>query len=142
MKDWTRRFQDRERAQGELGDEIRAKAHPLVRQIGSMVVGGDTYTFRLNGVRLRAIVEVEVHEDELWAHLSVSAQSPPRIPSWVELRWAKEHFLGDRRAVQILPPRAEYVNMHPHVLNLFAPLERNPLPDFRVFEPTTGMLAI
>lgn len=96
---------------------------------------------RLDGVKLSTIVEVECIDGELWAHLSVCSQSPARVPSWAELRWCKEYFLGDRKAVQILPARAEYVNVHPHVLHLYAPLERDPLPDFRGID-TNGQLSI
>jgi hypothetical protein len=84
---------------------------------------------RLDGARLCFILEVECVDGKLWAHLSVSLVD--RLPSWKELRWCKEYFLGDRRAIQVLPPRAEYVNLHPFVLHLYAPLEHEPIPDFR-----------
>lgn len=100
------------------------------------------FDVRLNGVKLRAILGVEVVAGELWAHLSVSAQAPARLPSWGELGWCKRHFLGDRKAIQVLPPKAEYVNIHPHVLNLYAPLDRDPLPDFRVVISETGQVGI
>ncbi len=100
------------------------------------------FDVRLNGVKLRAIVGVEIVAGELWAHLSVSAQTPARLPTWDELGWCKRYFLGDRKAIQVLPPKAEYVNIHPHVLNLYAPLDRDPLPDFRVAIDATGKAGI
>jgi hypothetical protein len=100
------------------------------------------FDVRLGGVKLRAIVGVEVVDGELWAHLSVSAQTPARLPSWAELGWCKRYFLGDRKAVQVFPIKAEYVNIHPHVLNLYAPLDRDPLPDFRVAIDATGKAGI
>lgn len=65
-----------------------------------------------------------------WLHLSVSHRE--RVPTWGELRVAKEQFLGDREAYQVLPPRARYVNIHNNVLHLFALLdeEASALPDF------------
>lgn len=99
------------------------------------------YVVRLDGARLTVIVEVEVVDSKLWAHLSVGGGFVERLPSWKELRWCKEYFLGDRRAIQVLPPRAEYVNLHPHVLHLYAPLEENPIPDFRGLQED-GSLAI
>jgi hypothetical protein len=92
------------------------------------------FDVRLAGVKLRVIVGVEIVAGELWAHLSVSAQAPARLPSWAELGWCKRYFLGDRKAVQVFPVKAEYVNNHPHVLNLYAPLDRDPLPDFRTID--------
>lgn len=67
-----------------------------------------------------------------WAHFSMSRRDR-KIPSWDELRWAKEIFLGkNRKAIQVLPPESEYVNHHPGVLHLFACLDDDGLPDFRV----------
>lgn len=100
------------------------------------------FDVRLAGVKLRAIVGVEIVAGELWAHLSVSAQAPTRLPTWDELGWCKRYFLGDRKAVQVFPVKAEYVNIHPHVLNLYAPLDRDPLPDFRVALDATGKVGI
>jgi LmbE family N-acetylglucosaminyl deacetylase len=128
VKDWSARHADIEAAMDGLKRAISDKAHPLVRCVEDYQNAG-YYRFRLRDVRLAAILEVEVHAEQLWAHLSVSA--PARVPSWAELRWAKEHFLGDRKAISVMPPRSEYINHHPHVLHLFASLERDPLPDFR-----------
>lgn len=64
-----------------------------------------------------------------WLHLSVSRRN--RLPSWEDLREVKAIFLGPtRKAIQILPPEAEYVNLHPYVLHLWACLDGDPLPDF------------
>lgn len=116
--------------------------HPLVRVVDSYANAG-RYVFRLAGVKLLAILEVEHHDDgRHWAHLSVSAHTPRRLPSWKELRWAKEHFLGDRRAIQVLPPRAEYINITANVLNLYACLDCEPLPDFRMRDQVSGEVGI
>lgn len=136
MKDWGARHADI----GRWMDELK----PRLLQGNVRVLGDYTnacqYAVRLDGVLLVAIVEVECHDGALWGHLSVSAQK--RVPSWEELRWCKEYFLGDRKAVMVLPPRAEYVNVHPHVLHLFAPLERDPLPDFRAQSLLTGEVSL
>ncbi len=65
-----------------------------------------------------------------WLHLSVSHAD--RIPTWGEMKLAKELFLGDREAYQVMPPKARYVNIHPHVLHMFALLDASAsaLPDF------------
>ncbi|HEY3493710.1 MAG TPA: hypothetical protein VGK73_03445 [Polyangiaceae bacterium] len=99
-----------------------------------------SYYVRLDGSVLVVIVEVELissgegaeERKSFWAHLSVSVARPERIPNWGELRWCKEYFLGDRKAIQVLPPRAEYVNIKDNVLHLYAPLAHDPLPDFRL----------
>lgn len=79
--------------------------------------------------RLVVILSCAIEDDgRAWLHLSVSHSQ--RIPTWGELGLVKEAFLGDREAYQVLPPKKRYVNIHPHVLNLFAPLEEPVLPDF------------
>lgn len=111
-----------------------------VQRIDSYANAG-RYIVRLDGARLTVICEVEVVDGKLWTHLSVGGGLVNRLPTWKELRWCKEYFLGDRRAIQVLPPRAEYVNIHPHVLHLYAPLEGEPIPDFRGAQED-GSLAI
>ena len=64
----------------------------------------------------RALYSIENHGK--WEHLSLSR--PDRLPSWDELREAKNEFFGRQAmAVQILPPESEYVNLHPYVLHLW-----------------------
>lgn len=64
-----------------------------------------------------------------WVHLSTSFAD--RLPTWADLRNVKDLFLGpDLYAVQVMPPRALYVNIHPHVLHLFACADGWPLPEF------------
>lgn len=80
---------------------------------------------------LMVLVSESVEADEkIWLHVSLSR--PTRMPNWNELRRVKDAFVGkDRKAIQVFPKQDEYVNIHPHVLHLFACLEGDPLPDFR-----------
>ena len=56
-------------------------------------------------------------EDGKW-HVSVS--HPKREPSWDEMRAARERFTPDEVTMaMILPPRAEYVNVHETCLHLW-----------------------
>lgn len=137
MKDYHSRHDDIARALDELWPKV---AQSNVRVADDYTNAKRCYV-RLDGAQLSAIVEVECIDGALWAHLSVCCQKPARVPSWDELRWCKEYFLGDRKAVQVLPPRAEYVNLHANVLHLYASLERDPLPDFRGVD-SAGRLAI
>ena len=139
MKDWNSRARDCDYVFEELAERLATT--PGVHALGEWG-GGLRYSVRLRGVSLIAIVEPELHDSELWLHLSVSATRPARVPTWDELKWCKEIFVGDRKAVTVLPKRAEYVNEAPHVLHLFAALERDPLPDFRVTCSVLGRVAI
>lgn len=141
MKTPGARSLDIDRAWTELSE--RVEHAPGIHCLGEWG-GGLAYNVRVSGAMLHVIIEPELHEDELWAHLSVSVFKPKaRVPTWDELRWCKDVFIGpDRKAVTVFPPRAEYVNHHEHCLHLFAALERDPLPDFRAVCAITGQASI
>lgn len=77
----------------------------------------------------------DVEQDGLkWIHLSVSREN--RLPSWVDMIRAKDAWLGpESKAIQVFPPKAEYVNIS-DVLHLWECID-NPhvLPDFRKDNP-------
>lgn len=81
--------------------------------------------------KLRALVSLNRERDgRRWMHLSISRSD--RLPSWEELRDAKNELLGRHvKAIQVLPPEDEYVNIHPNVLHLWVCLDGDVLPDFR-----------
>lgn len=55
-------------------------------------------------------------ENGKW-HLSIS--HPNRYPQWDEIKEARYRFVPDRAMmVMILPPRSEYVNIHPNCFHL------------------------
>ena len=71
-----------------------------------------------------------VEEDyKMWMHFSMACTA--RVPYWEELVKAKEIFLGvESKAIMVIPPRSEYVNLNKRVLHLFYCLDRDVLPDF------------
>lgn len=86
---------------------------------------------------LRVITEVAEREGAPWSHVSMSHHAC--LPTWEEILEAKVLLLGDRLAIQVLPPKDEYINLHPYVLHLWCKLEGPRLvPDFRVFSPELG----
>lgn len=111
--------------------EIAGVSRPLPEGWRCHYPGADgPGAFKHEGRKLAAICSIATEADgKKWAHLSVSHRD--RLPTWEELARVKEDFLGTHtKAVQILPPRAEWVNIHPNVLHLFCCLEGDPLPDF------------
>jgi hypothetical protein len=78
----------------------------------------------------RVIVSASIEDDgKRWLHASCSY--PDHIPSWDDVKVMKTCFVGDRAAYMVFPPKSKYVNLHPFVLHLFAPLDNsNLLPDF------------
>lgn len=63
-----------------------------------------------------------------WEHVSVSL--PNRCPTWAEMDYIKSLFWDDTDAVmQLHPPRASWVNNHPHCLHMWRPtVAQIPLP--------------
>jgi len=83
----------------------------------------------INAWGLSVIVGFDKEQDGyIWAHFSIAHKK--RLPTWDEFRDAKYIFLGDLKAVLVLPAKKDYVNINPHVLHLFACIGRDPLPDF------------
>lgn len=65
-----------------------------------------------------------------WLHFSMSGED--RLPTWDELVETKEAFLGTEvKAIQVIPPRSQYVNLNPYVLHLWVAVNGDDgLPDF------------
>ena len=74
---------------------------------------------------LRAMLSLDTCEDDRgndsrWLHLSVSL--PNRIPTWLELKKAKDAFIGrDHEAIQVLPKDRDFVNCCENCLHLWSP---------------------
>jgi hypothetical protein len=81
-----------------------------------------------------------------WEHVSARAtrDRASRIPTWREMCLLKGLYWDDAdRVVQYHPPRAEYVNTHPHVLHLWRPttVELPAPPPILVGIPSAGKSA-
>lgn len=72
---------------------------------------------------LRAIGSTDTDADGVvWRHLSVSRAD--RYPTWDELTEARYRFFEEEtEVVQFLPPRSEYVNLHPNCFHLWQRLD-------------------
>lgn len=67
---------------------------------------------------LAALMSRDFVDGAWWIHLSISRAK--RLPSWEDLVDAKESLLGtDCEAIQVIPKRSEYVNLHPFCLHLW-----------------------
>lgn len=80
---------------------------------------------------LRVIASHGLYEGKRWMHVSVSDEG--RLPTYDEMCFIKKEVIGaDKKAIQVHPPEAEHVNIHPYCLHLWSPLGHDPLPDFRI----------
>lgn len=76
------------------------------------------------------IVSVACEDDgKEWMHFSVT--HPTRMVTYDELVEVKELFCGrDKKAIFILPPRSQHINVHVNCLHFFRCLSNDGLPDF------------
>lgn len=103
------------------------------RVVGHPELGDFVYVWRAwSSNRLLVMCSARVEADgKRWMHVSCSHQD--RVPNWHEMARVKEAFIGpDRKAIQVLPARAEHVDLHPTCLHWWACLDGDPLPDFRL----------
>jgi hypothetical protein len=70
-----------------------------------------------------------------WLHVSACGRRGENswfLPDWEDLKRVKNDFIGEQRwGYQVFPSAKDYVNIHPYVLHIYAPLDGKPaLPDF------------
>lgn len=132
----------------ELTDGHKTAIENWMQEVSPMVLPADWGTVEeyvncrmYHGKGMKVFAEVEIQRehgsvveqysvDTVWLHVSVSRKS--QVPSYADLEEVKRIFVGlDRKAIMVMPAASEHYNHHPYCLHLFAPLERDPLPDFR-----------
>ena len=127
----------REYAPRVLAPAWREIAIPMQRymvrgEIAESSFGGIAWRCVAGSCRGLAVLLSVAREGDgfMWLHVSTSRQD--RTPSHDDLCAVKNQFIGDRLAVQVFPPRSEYVNYHPHTLHLWSRLDGPRLvPDLR-----------
>jgi hypothetical protein len=87
--------------------------------------------YRKPGEGLLVLLSCAEQDDrKRWLHLSVSRQDH-KIPTWEQMSQIKRLFIGDERtALQVMPPKAKHVSIHPGVLHLWCCLDGEVVPDF------------
>jgi hypothetical protein len=72
----------------------------------------------------------EYDDGKTWAHVSVS-RSDKAMPTWDDMVWVKEEFLGkEAKAIIVIPPRSEHVSIHDTCHHLWHCIDGDELPDF------------
>ena len=70
---------------------------------------------------------IENLPDGLWSHLSLSCVD--RYPTWEEILDCRYTFFKDTDEVfQVLPPKGEYINLHPNCFHLWHAIGRRVTP--------------
>ena len=61
----------------------------------------------------------KMEDGKWWLHVSIA--HPDKLPSYLDLTDVKAFTIGTgRQAIQVFPPEAEHVNLHPRALHLWA----------------------
>jgi hypothetical protein len=82
---------------------------------------------------LSLLVTIEDHSDgKKWVHISIAGlMGPGQTLTWDDLVFARDCTVGkDKKAIQVLPPEKEHVNVLANCFHLFHCLGEDPLPDF------------
>lgn len=98
------------------------------KRVPPLLKGGDDYcgAWTWNGMSI--IATAAKYNGVQWLHVSFARKS--RMPTYDEMQMVKRDFIGDsRKAIFVLPPRKNYVNIHPNCLHLWC-CENDSLPDF------------
>lgn len=98
-------------------------------QFGTDASWGSYGAFFIHGPCGEELKIVSSGGDETgWEHVSISTRR--RTPNWREMCFVKDLFWDDTETVlQLHPPKADYINNHPHCLHLWKPLKAEiPLP--------------
>lgn len=121
--------------------EALDSAHNRARLAGWQRVefGQDGACYKREGIGLGAnkppmqtvIISGSYRDDIPWLHVSTAWSN--RLPTWDEFRQIRDVFLDDGLiAVQVFPPKAEYINQHPYCLHLYARVDARTVPDLRI----------
>jgi hypothetical protein len=120
------------RSGGRAGDAERwlARLAPAVVPRGVERTVNDShskwYRLRVAQTPLMVILEIELWQGELWAHLAITGRTaPPTLP---EIVYCRDLFLGDRKAIQVLPRKLEAAEAGARSVHLYVQLESDSLP--------------
>ena len=101
---------------------------PAWREINPPMAG--MRAFRNHREQLEVLTSAAAFDDgRRWLHFSCVGRVT--VPSWDQFVRAKEAILGrETKAVLVIAPRSEWVNIHPRCLHLYVCMDGDPLPDF------------
>ena len=104
---------------------------------GSAIADGMMGAFFIQGPKGTQLKIISSGPDSeyKWEHVSVSCEH--RTPNWDEMCFVKDLFWReDECAMQLHPPKADYVNHHPYCLHLWKPMEGDiPMPPSMLVGP-------
>jgi hypothetical protein len=120
-------------------EPARVRTH---RELASTAADGNNGAFWFDSCAPGWRLFVIASDGDGWEHVSVHAdrRGQARTPTWAEMTLVKDLFWdADDAVMQLHPPRASYVNLHPHTLHLWRPIAiAIPLPPTYMVGPRTS----
>jgi hypothetical protein len=119
------------RTAGRTGDAERwlAQLAPATLPAGVARTVNDSHSkwYRLQRDQaLTVVLEIDLWQGELWAHLAITGRGAP--PTLADLVYCRDLFLGDRKAIQVLPRKIEAAEAGARSVHLYVQLESDSLP--------------
>jgi len=111
-----------------IGEYVKRVLPPGWRLVPPYAWDGAKYERMIDGTTVIMSGATEL-DGRRWLHVSLA--NPRRLPPYRDIVEVKELFIGrGKKAIQVFPPRAEHVNIHPNCLHLWHCVDGDPLPDF------------
>ena len=86
------------------------------------LAGAEGASYARDDGAVSVIATREPHEGTTWLHISLARRD--RYPTWEEIRFIKDLFVGrDKDAVMILPHEVDYINIHKNCFHLYHRLD-------------------
>ena len=92
-----------------------------------VVTNQDGMGFRKGSLTVIYSISKELDGKE-WLHVSLAR--PNKYPPYEEIKYVKNIFIGENKAIMVFPEAKEHINIHNYCMHLFTCLDGNPLPDF------------
>lgn len=105
------------------------RLEPIIqtRPDGSFAAG-EVFSRSTDGLKVLVSLDITPSQGVMWLH--VSASHKDRTPTWDDMCDVKRNFIGeDKYAVQMHPPRDEYLNRATTVLHLWHNVLGKTVPD-------------
>lgn len=87
----------------------------------------DGMSFRKGSLSVIYSISKELDGKE-WLHVSLAR--PNKYPPYEEIKYVKNIFIGNSKAIMVFPEAREHVNIHNYCMHLFTCLDDDALPDF------------
>ena len=104
--------------------EVNGKKYSTWKYLGRMPIG-EAYQHKATSLTVISSIDTIENENGTSKVLHVSVSRKSRLPSWDDLKRAKNTFMGlDVDAYHVIPKADDHVNLHNYCMHLWAEWRR------------------